>query len=166
MKAILSFVTVLLLGAGFVGCNKDDDVFDVVDPSVIHPDSTTTNEDSPNENDSIIVDANLLGKWQLLGYSGGFMGVKEDIETGKVIVTFTKEGDMLVTNEGAYVPSELFISGTHRFTLVDINRSIYTGQPARVLRCGFIYLYYIIRDEKLELYEEAYDGFDYSLEKI
>lgn len=161
MKAVLSFVTVLLLGASFVGCNKDDDVFDVIDPNANYSDVTDTNHDS-----SIIIDDKLLGTWQLLSYGGGISGITKDIEAGKVIVTFTKEGNMQVTNEGADVPSEIFISGTHRFTLVDIERSISTGQPARVLQLDRMYFYYTIQGGKLELYEEAYDGFGYGLEKI
>ena len=98
--------------------------------------------------------------------SNNVKGLVKDIEAGKVIVTFTKEGDMLVSNEGADVPSEIFVSGTYHFTLVDINHSINTGQPARVLQFGRMYLYYTFRDGKLELHEEAYDGFGYCLEKI
>ena len=107
-----------------------------------------------------------MGSWQLLNYSGGIAGTTYTVETGKIIVTFTKDGNIQVSNEeNLHVPT--FSTSMNTFSCVDVKQSMFTGQVAKGLLIGHHELYeYSILDGKLDLAESAYDGFCFILEKI
>lgn len=164
MKTILSVVTALFLGAIFVGCSNENDP--IIEDNPVPVEVVEDNNESSNKNDSIFIDENLLGSWQLLNYSGGIAGTTYTVEAGKIIVIFTKDGNIQVSNEeNLHVPT--FSTSMNTFSCVDVKQSMFTGQVAKGLLIGHHELYeYSILDGKLDLAESAYDGFCFILEKI
>ncbi len=148
MKKQSIFLTLMLLAVTMLaGCN---------DTGVI---------DEPVENTK----KSMVGVWQLLNYNGGFTGQSVDIEPGDVTITFAEDGEMKVDKQTELqVP---FPSGTTTYSFVEIERSIFTGKPRRVLAIGTpspwrMYYSYTFQEGMLVLSEEAYDGYSYVLRKV
>ena len=148
MKKQCIFTTMMLLAVTMLaGCN---------DMGVI---------DEPVENTK----NSFVGEWQFLNYNGGFTGESVDIEPGAITITFTEDGEMKVTNQ-----TEMqypFSSGTTTYSFVEIERSIFTGKPRRVLAIGTpsswrVYYSYTFQEGMLILSEEAYDGYSHVLRKV
>lgn len=146
MKINLFFAFLLAAFLG-VGCSND-------------------HEDDDPIVENLVVEDNILGSWRLLSYHGGYGGISETLKASKCIVSFTKDSIMQVTNEkNLNIP---FLStGKYGFSFVDIEDSIFTGKPAKVLLIDdFHYFFYSIKDGQLTLSQEAFDGFSFIFEKI
>ena len=145
-KSLLWISALLLMLAGLSSCSKDDDYSYV--------------QVFSNNNDK----ENLIGTWHILHYSNGW-GMKEDYEAGEVTVTFTKNGEMQVFNKRE--DQRPFPTGTSTYSFVDIERSIFTGEPRTCISFGFLFTYSYTFDKGfLYLSQEAFDGAGYSLRKL
>ena len=103
---------------------------------------------------------NFIGTWHLLHHSNGW-GMKEDYEAGEVSVTFTKNGEMQVINKRD--DQRPFPTGKSMYSFVDIEKSIFTGEPRTCISFGFLFTYsYTFEKGFLYLSQEAYDGDSYT----
>ena len=85
-------------------------------------------------------------------------------------LTFTKDGEIQITNKiNEQFP---FPTGTYKYSFVEIEKSIFTGNPATVLLigqdlywggCHYSFSY---KDGTLLLAQEAFDSFNYILKKV
>ena len=143
-KKRLLWLSVFLLM--MAGCSNDDDY-------------NYVQEFSDNNNKEI-----LIGTWHLLHYSNGW-GTKENYEAGEVTVTFTKNGEMQVFNKRD--DQRPFRTGTLTYSFVDIEKSIFTGEPRTCISFGFPLTYsYTFEKGFLYLSQEAYDGDGYTFQKL
>ena len=145
-KFLFRLAAVVLILAGLSSCSKDDD-YDYV-------------QEFSNNNDK----ENLIGTWHILHYSNGW-GMKEDYEAGEVTVTFTKNGEMQVVNKRE--DQRPFATGKWTYSFVDIERSIFTGEPRRCISFGYFFTYSYTFDKGfLYLSQEAFDGDSYTFQKL
>lgn len=108
---------------------------------------------------------NFIGTWHMKSYSSGWGGTQE-YDAGEITVTFTKKGKVKVVNkreDQSPIPTN-----TYSYTFVDIERSIFTGEPRTCISISFVHSPFSYSFDKGFLYlsQEAYDGFDYSLQKV
>ena len=108
---------------------------------------------------------NFIGTWHMMSYSSGWGGSRK-YDAGEITVTFTQKGKVKVVNkreDQSPIPTN-----TYSYTFVDIERSIITGEPRTCIRISFGHCPFSYSFDKGFLYlsEEAYDGFDYSLQKV
>ena len=107
---------------------------------------------------------NFIGTWHVLHHGNGW-GLSEEYEAGEVTVTFTKNGEMQVFNKRE--DQRPFPTGTSTYSFVDIERSIFTGEPRTCISFGFLFTYSYTFDKGfLYLSQEAFDGAGYSLRKL
>ena len=142
---------VLMMVIGMSSCSSDDDDYNYVQ------------EFGDNNNKE-----NFIGTWHLLHYYTGW-GIKEDYEAGEVTVTFTKNGEMQVINKRD--DQHPFSTGNMAYYFVDIEKSIFTGEPRACMSFGFCTAYlspYSFTFDKGFLYlsQEAYDGDGYTFQKL
>ena len=147
MKYYLLWIGMLLLMlAGLSSCSKDDDY-------------NYVKEFSDNNNKE-----NFIGTWHIPHYSNGW-GHKEDYEAGEVTVTFTKNGEMQVINKRD--DQHPFSTGNMAYYFVDIEKSIFTGEPRTCISFGYFFTYSYTFDKGfLYLSQEAYDGDGYTFQKL
>ena len=147
MKKNLLWMTMfLLILVGLCNCSKDDDYSYVMDFS--------------NNNDK----ENLIGTWHILQYYSGWGG-SEEYEAGEITVTFTKNGEMKVVNKRE--DQRPFPTGTWRYSFVDIEKSIFTGESRTCISFGYFFIYSYTFDKGfLYLSQEAYDGDGYTFQKL
>jgi len=145
-KSLLWISALLLMLAGLSSCSKDDDYSYV--------------QEFSNNNDK----ENLIGTWHILHYSNGW-GMKEDYEAGEVTVTFTKNREMQVVNKRE--DQRPFATGKWTYSFVDIERSIFTGEPRTCISFGYFFTYSYTFDKGfLYLSQEAFDGDSYTFQKL
>jgi hypothetical protein len=145
-KSLLWISALLLMLAGLSSCSKDDDYSYV--------------QEFSNNNDK----ENLIGTWHILHYSNGW-GMKEDYEAGEVTVTFTKNREMQVVNKRE--DQRPFATGKWTYSFVDIERSIFTGEPKTCISFGYFFTYSYTFDKGfLYLSQEAFDGDSYTFQKL
>ena len=145
-KSLLWISALLLMLAGLSSCSKDDDYSYV--------------QEFSNNNDK----ENLIGIWHILHYSNGW-GMKEDYEAGEVTVTFTKNREMQVVNKRE--DQRPFATGKWTYSFVDIERSIFTGEPRTCISFGYFFTYSYTFDKGfLYLSQEAFDGDSYTFQKL
>ena len=138
---------VLMMVIGMSSCSSDDDDYNYVQ------------EFGDNNNKE-----NFIGTWHLLHYYTGW-GIKEDYEAGEVTVTFTKNGDMQVINKRD--DQHPFSTGNMAYYFVDIEKSIFTGEPRTCISFGYFFTYSYTFDKGfLYLSQEAYDGDGYTFQKL
>jgi hypothetical protein len=138
---------VLMMVVGMSSCSSDDDDYNYVQ------------EFGDNNNKE-----NFIGTWHLLHYYTGW-GIKEDYEAGEVTVTFTKNGDMQVINKRD--DQHPFSTGNMAYYFVDIEKSIFTGEPRTCISFGYFFTYSYTFDKGfLYLSQEAYDGDGYTFQKL
>ena len=143
---ILWIGMLLLMLTGLSSCSKDND-YDYL------------KEFSDNNNKE-----NFIGTWHILHYSNGW-GTKEDYEAGEVTVTFTKNGEMHVINKRD--DQRPFRTSTMTYCFVDVEKSIFTGEPRTCISFGFPFTYsYTFEKGFLYLSQEAYDGDGYAFQKL
>ena len=111
----------LMMAIGMSSCSSDDDDYSYVQ------------EFGDNNNKE-----NFIGTWHLLHYYTGW-GIKEDYEAGEVTVTFTKNGDIQVINKRD--DQHPFSTGNMAYYFVDIEKSIFTGEPRACMSFGFCTAY-------------------------
>ena len=137
----------LMMAIGMSSCSSDDDDYSYVQ------------EFGDNNNKE-----NFIGTWHLLHYYTGW-GIKEDYEAGEVTVTFTKNGDMQVINKRD--DQRPFSTGNMAYYFVDIEKSIFTGEPRTCMSFGYFFTYSYTFDKGfLYLSQEAYDGDGYTFQKL
>ena len=137
----------LMMAIGMSSCSSDDDDYSYVQ------------EFGDNNNKE-----NIIGTWHLLQYYTGW-GIKEDYEAGEVTVTFTKNGDMQVINKRD--DQHPFSTGNMAYYFVDIEKSIFTGEPRTCMSFGYIFTYSYTFDKGfLYLSQEAFDGDGYTFQKL
>ena len=147
MKKYLYILMSAMLMVMSAGCSSDDDDYSYV-------------QEFSNNNDK----ENLIGTWHILHYFNGW-GMKEDYEAGEVTATFTKNGEMQVVNKRE--DQRPFATGKFTYSFVDIERSIFTGEPRTCISFGFLFTYSYTFDKGfLYLSQEAFDGAGYSLRKL
>ena len=138
---------VLMMVIGMSSCSSDDDDYNYVQ------------EFGDNNNKE-----NFIGTWHLLHYYTGW-GIKEDYEAGEVTVTFTKNGEMQVINKRD--DQHPFSTGNMAYYFVDIEKSIFTGEPRTCISFSYIFTYSYTFDKGfLYLSQEAYDGDGYTFQKL
>ena len=138
---------VLMMVICMSSCSSDDDDYSYVQ------------EFGDNNNKE-----NFIGTWHLLHYYTGW-GIKEDYEAGEVTVTFTKNGDMQVINKRD--DQHPFSTGNMAYYFVDIEKSIFTGEPRTCMSFGYIFTYSYTFDKGfLYLSQEAFDGDGYTFQKL
>ena len=144
---LLWMFAMLMLVVGMSSCSSDDDDYNYVQ------------EFGDNNNKE-----NFIGTWHLLHYSTGW-GIKEDYEAGEVTVTFTKNGEMQVINKRD--DQHPFSTGNMAYYFVDIEKSIFTGEPRTCISFGYFFTYSYTFDKGfLYLSQEAYDGDGYTFQKL
>ena len=145
-KTLLWLSVLLLMLAGLNSCSKDDDY-------------NYVQEFGDNNNKE-----NFIGTWHLLHFSNGW-GMKEDYKAGEITVTFTKNGEMQVINKRD--DQRPFPTGKLVYSFVDIEKSIFTGEPRTCISFGFQSTYSYTFDKGfLYLSREAYDGDGYTFQKL
>ena len=145
-KNLFGLAAVVLMLAGLSSCNKDND-YDYV-------------QEFSNNNDK----ENLIGTWHILHYYNGW-GTNEDYEAGEVTVTFTKNGEMQVVNKRD--DQRPFATGKLTYSFIDIERSIFTGEPRTCISFGYFFTYSYTFDKGfLYLSQEAFDGDGYTFQKL
>jgi protein involved in sex pheromone biosynthesis len=138
---------VLMMVVCMSSCSSDDDDYSYVQ------------EFGDNNNKE-----NIIGTWHLLHYSTGW-GIKEDYEAGEVTVTFTKNGELQVINKRD--DQHPFSTGNMAYYFVDIEKSIFTGEPRTCISFGYFFTYSYTFDKGfLYLSQEAYDGDGYTFQKL
>ena len=138
---------VLMMVICMSSCSSDDDDYNYVQ------------EFGDNNNKE-----NFIGTWHLLHYYTGW-GIKEDYEAGEVTVTFTKNGEMQVINKRD--DQHPFSTGNMAYYFVDIEKSIFTGEPRTCISFGYFFTYSYTFDKGfLYLSQEAYDGDGYTFQKL
>ena len=146
----------LLMLAGASSCNKDDDYNSVLELS----DYNNVQEFNDNNKE------NFIGTWHVLHHSSGW-GINDDYDSGEVTVTFTKNGEMIVDNKRD--DQRPFPTGTLTYTFVDIEQSIFTGEPRTCIYLNFLSVSaysYTFDKGFLYLSQEAYDGDGYTFQKL
>jgi hypothetical protein len=144
---VLAAMMVVALPFMVAACSSDDDDYSYVQ------------EFGDNNNKE-----NFIGTWHLLHYYTGW-GIKEDYEAGEVTVTFTKNGDMQVINKRD--DQRPFSTGNMAYYFVDIEKSIFTGEPRTCISFGYFFTYSYTFDKGfLYLSQEAYDGDGYTFQKL
>jgi hypothetical protein len=145
-KTLLWLSVLLLMLAGLNSCSKDDDY-------------NYVQEFDDNNNKE-----NFIGTWHLLHFSNGW-GMKEDYKAGEITVTFTKNGEMQVINKRD--DQRPFPTGKLVYSFVDIEKSIFTGEPRTCISFGFQSTYSYTFDKGfLYLSAEAFDGDSYTFQKL
>lgn len=147
MKKFIFIMMSAMLIASSAGCSSDDDDYSYV-------------QEFSNNNDK----ENLIGTWHILHYFNGW-GLKEDYEAGEVTVSFTRNGEMQVINKREdQLP---FATGKSTYSFVDIEKSVFTGEPRTCISFGYFYTYSYTFDKGfLYLSQEAYDGDGYTFQKL
>ena len=137
----------LMMAIGMSSCSSDDDDYSYVQ------------EFGDNNNKE-----NFIGTWHLLHCYKGW-GIKDDYDAGEVTVTFTKNGEMQVINKRD--DQRPFSTGNMAYYFVDIEKSIFTGEPRTCMSFGYFFTYSYTFDKGfLYLSQEAYDGDGYTFQKL
>ena len=107
---------------------------------------------------------NFVGTWHMMSYSNGWTGTQE-YKAGEITVTFTKKGKVKVVNRRD--DQSPISTSTFSYSFVDVEKSIYTGEPGRCISFGSLSSYsYSFDKGYLYLSQEAYDGMSYTLQKL
>lgn len=148
-KNYILWISVSLLM--LAGCSSDDET-ELDDYSYVQEFNDENSKD------------NFIGTWHVLHHGNGW-GLSEEYEAGEVTVTFTKNGEMQVFNKRE--DQRPFPTGKLAYSFVDIERSIFTGEPRTCISFGFFFTYSYTFDKGfLYLSQEAFDGDGYTFQKL
>ena len=150
MKKNLFVFTLFVAAFGLTSCSSDDDFSYVGEFSEAN------------------IKEDLVGTWHVVKYYNYAIGLGEmDIDAGEITVAFTREGEMNVINKRGEELSP-FVTGTHKYRFVDIERSILTGKSKNVLSfdSDFTFYGYSFKEGMFMLSVEAIDGSGWALKKL
>ena len=106
----------------------------------------------------------LVGTWYLVGYNNGW-GQIDQFDEGEIIVTFTREGQVIIVNNRE--DQQPLSTGNHTYALSLVESSIYNHEKSLGISFdgGLLYSYSFI-DGMLHISAEALDGPGYSFKKV